>query len=344
MAKVLKFFKKKWYLGILTVLLVAYILYRNNYARISQLKQNGYVVKKSTLKDILSLSGQVDAEEKISLKFQTSGRLAWVGVKEGDLVKKSQAVASLDQRDLKNRLTKYLNSYAIERNNFEQVIEDEWNQQYDLSQSLRDQARRDLQNNQYNLDNSVLDVELQNLSMEYANLYSPIDGIVTRVDTPYPGVNVTPAGAQFDVVNPDTVFLSATAEQTDVVKLKQGMRANVVFDAYPDTTYTSNLYYIAYTPDPSETGTVYDIKLKLDDRANALPLKMGMTGDLDFKLKERDNVLSVPTSYLGRDKKGAYVYIFVGDKKTKKYVTTGEEVDVNTIVTSGLREGDVVYD
>lgn len=46
-----------------------------------------YKVKRQTLSESLTFSGSVDAQEKATLRFQTSGRLAWVGVTEGDVVK-----------------------------------------------------------------------------------------------------------------------------------------------------------------------------------------------------------------------------------------------------------------
>ena len=41
-------------------------------------------VERKNLTEKLTVSGEVNAEEKASLKFQTSGLLSWVGVKEGD--------------------------------------------------------------------------------------------------------------------------------------------------------------------------------------------------------------------------------------------------------------------
>jgi len=52
------------------------------------------VVKKKDLLESVSASGKVEAEEEAVLTFQTSGRLAWVGVKEGDRVEQWQAIAS----------------------------------------------------------------------------------------------------------------------------------------------------------------------------------------------------------------------------------------------------------
>ena len=307
-------------------------------------KVDSYVIKREDLKEVLTLSGEIDAEEKATLKFQTSGRLAWVGVKEGDYVKKYQTLASLDQRDVKNRMQKYLNTFVSQRLTFEQTKDDYWNKQYDLSESIRKSAERTLQDSQYDLNNSVLDVELQNLSLEYANLWTPIEGIVTHVSVPFAGVNITPAGADFEVVNPKTLFFSVAAEQGDVINLQEGATGEISFDAYPEKKFNASLYYISFSPKDGETGTVYELRLKLNDQAQKLGLKLAMTGDVDFLIKQEKNVLSAPSSFIKKDSKGDYVFIGKPDKKVKKYIDISVEIDGKYVITNGLQDKEIIYD
>jgi macrolide-specific efflux system membrane fusion protein len=157
-----KIFQKKW---LILIVLIAAII---GYFFFSQPKkeEKTYEATKKNLKEELVFSGKIDAEEKAVLRFQTSGRLAWVGVKEGQTVKKYQAIASLDQRDLKNRLDKYLNTYAKQRNSFDQTIDDyqkTWTTAPD--KLIADKAKRILENSQYDLNNAVLDVEYQNFTL-----------------------------------------------------------------------------------------------------------------------------------------------------------------------------------
>jgi len=56
------------------------------------------VIRKGNVNVVISASGEIKAEKDITLQFQTGGLLTWVGVKEGDKVKKGQAIASLDSR------------------------------------------------------------------------------------------------------------------------------------------------------------------------------------------------------------------------------------------------------
>lgn len=340
----IKFLKKRWYLILFGALFLGFFLYKNNAASKTKNKVDSYTIKRENLKEVLTLSGEIDAEEKATLKFQTSGRLAWVGVKEGDFVKKYQVIASLDQRDLKNRMTKYLNTYTVQRNTFEQSKDDNLSNQNDLSQSIRDEAKRVLENNQYSLNNTVLDVEYQNLSLEYANLWTPIEGIVTHVSVPFAGVNITPAGADFEVVNPKTLFFSVSAEQGDIINLQEGAVGDISFDAFPEKKFKTTVYYLSFSPKDGETGTVYELRLKLDDEAASLPLRLGMSGDVDFTIKEEAGVLSVPSSFIKKDKKGDYVYVGSPDKKVKKYIDISREIDGKYIITNGLQEKEVIYD
>lgn len=340
---VFKKIKKRWYfILIVLITFLAPFFYQKQAFSAKAKKENEYIVKRQTLKEELSLSGKIDAEEQATLRFQSSGRLTWVGVKEGDYVKKYQGIASLDQRDLKNRLTKYLNTYVKSRLDFDQTKDDYWNKQYDLSETIRKSAQRILEKNQYDLNNAVLDVEYQDLSVEYANLSTPIEGIVVRVNSPYAGVNITPSQAEFEIVNPKTVYFSASADQTEVVKLKEKMKGRIVLDSYEDKELGGEIEKISFVPKTGETGTVYEIKIYFNEDNSDYKYRLGMTGDVSFILKEKKNAIAVPSSYIKSDRKGKFVYKKVNDKKEKFYIKTGEEIDDKVEVIEGIKDGDLI--
>lgn len=333
----IKFLKKRWYLILLAIFFIGFVFYKNNTALKAKNKVDSYTIKRENLKEVLTLSGEIDAEEKVSLKFQTSGRLVWVGVKEGDYVKKYQGIASLDQRDVKKTLEKKLLTFSKTRWDFDQTKDDN-------KDVLTDKIKRVLEKSQFDLTSSILDVELQNLALEYSYLSSPIEGIVTHVSVPYAGVNITPAGADFEVVNPKTLFFSVAAEQGDVINLKEGDEGDISFDAFPEKKFKGNLYYISFSPKDGETGTVYELRLKLDNKAMELPLKLAMTGDIDFVVKEEKGVLSAPSSFIKKDGKGNYVYVGDLNKKVKKYIDISQEIDGKYVITNGLQDKEIIYD
>jgi macrolide-specific efflux system membrane fusion protein len=302
------------------------------------------MVTRKDLKDQLTISGEVNASERTVLRFQSSGRLTWVGVKEGDYVKKGQLIAALDQREVQKRLQKYLVNYNNVRSDFDQKQDDNKEPNiWSLTDDQRREARRLGDKAQNNLNSAVLDVELQTLSIEYSNLVSPIDGLVIRVDAPVSGVNITPTQAEFEIANPQTLYFSALADQTEVVKLKIGQQADLAFDAYPETSVTpSFITELSYIPKQGETGTVYEVKLGFNPYGSSY--RIGMTGDATLTLRQKNSALAVPSSFINTEAKRKYVYTMQDGKKKKVYVTTGEIFDTQTEIISGLVAGDTIYD
>jgi len=339
----LGFIKKRWYIILIVVVALGLFINQQRTAQAKKEKDTTYVIKRQDLKETLALSGEIDADEHVVLRFQTSGRLAWVGVKVGDTVKKYQTIATLDQRELKKNLQKKLLTYAQTRNSFDQTGSDNQRigDQPTNDLDLGDKMKRLLENAQYGLDSSVLDVELTNLSMEYSNLFTPISGVVTRIDSKYAGVNITAAQAEFEIINPDTLYFTFTADQTEITKLSDGMRGEMSFDAFPDQKKEGALYYISYTPKTGETGTVYEGRMHIDSK-DLSHYRFGMTGDVTFVLSEKINVVAIPSNYVKTDIKGKYVTKIINGKQEKTYLTVGPDIDGYYEVLKGLEEGNVI--
>ena len=336
MKKIFKYIKKHWLIVIILVFLLGFGLYKQ-VAQSTKEGEASYKVKKQNLKETLTFAGEIDAEEKVTLRFQTSGRLNWIGVKEGDFVKKFQTIAVLDQRDVKKRLEKTLQDYLTERADFDQDIDD-------YKVITNDEVKRILEKSQYGLNKSVLDVELQNLAVEFSNLFTPIEGVVTKISSPYAGVNITPAQAEFEVVNPNSIYFSAVIDQTELVGLEEGKGGILTLDPYPDENVDVKIESISFAPIEGESGTVYEAKLFFDVDNSSYKYRLGMTGDVEFVLREIKNIIAVPSEFVISEGNKRYVTVDENGKKVKSYVTTGEIIDDFTQIKSGLEEGDVIYD
>jgi len=303
-----------------------------------------FVVTKQDLVEELSLSGEIDAEEKVELRFQTSGLLTWVGVKEGDRVKKFQTLASLDKRELQNSMSKLLNTYSKTRWDFEQAQADNKDWQTDgMTDEARATVKRTLDKYQFDLNNSVLSVESQSLALKYATLWTPIEGVVTNVDAPVAGQNITPATATFEVVNPKSIIFSATADQTEVVSFSEGMQGVVSLDSFVDTEIPAEVKDISYTPKAGESGTVYEIKMSIDMGEDNQKVRLGMTGDVSFVTKEFKDVLVIPEGYLKKSDGKYFVTLLSKGIKTQKEVGIGDSIEGMVIIREGLNEKDTIY-
>jgi RND family efflux transporter MFP subunit len=337
------FLKKRWYIILIIFIAVGVYLYQQRSAQAIKAKESTYTIGRQDMKEMLSLAGEIQADEHIVLRFQTSGRLAWVGVKEGDTVKKYQTIASLDQREVKKKLQKSLLSYAQTRNSFDQTGSDNQRigDQPTNDLDLGDKMKRLLENAQYGLTSSVLDVELTNLAIEYSNLSTPIDGVIIRADSKYAGVNITPSQAEFEVVNPKTLYFSFTADQTEITKLSEGMQGELNMDSFPNEKKEGTLYYISYTPKAGETGTVYEGRLKIPSDS-VTRYRLGMTGDASFTLSEKKNVVVIADKFIRTEGDNKYVTRIKNGKEEKVLIKTGLETDGYLEILSGVEEGDIV--
>jgi membrane fusion protein, multidrug efflux system len=341
--KIFSIFKNKWFIIGIIVGAIGLFFYFSS-QKSAQTENGSYKVVRQDLKEIVALSGKVDAEEHVTLQFQTSGKVVWVGVKEGDYVEKYQGIASLDQRQVQKQIEKYLNNYMTTRWDYEQSKEDNQRQMTEgVTRELRDKAKRLIEQDQFALNNSVLDVELQTLAKEAAYLYSPIEGIVVKANPEQAGINSSLTDTKYEIVNPNTLYFSVTADQTEVVKFQEGMQAEISIDAYPDEHVTAFVESISYTPKTDETGTVYEMKMSLDG-ADLDKYRLGMTGDAEFTLQEIPDVLVVPSRYIETEGNKKYVYKMVDGKLQKTQVTIGADIEGDIEVKTGVKEGDVLYE
>ena len=337
----INFLKKRWYLLALVLLIAGIFVYRQKQTAVSKILENSYTLTREKVSESLSFSGKVDAYDKASLTFPVSGKLSWVGVKEGDRVEKWQILAKLDSYEAQRNLEKVLRDYSKQREDFEQSRQVTYKDQTTFS-AVNDTVKRILEKNQWDLEKAVLDVELKDYALKLTTLSTPIAGIVTHIDDSVAGVTAVAAQSRIDVINPETIYFSAAADQTEVIKLFAGQKGNLVFDSYSEENIEAAIDSISYTPKEDETGTVYEIKLSFPKGDDLLRFRLGMTGDVEFITKEKDNILAVPTNATTQEEGKFYVHKISNGRKIKTEITTGEILDSKTEVLSGLSEGDTI--
>lgn len=320
------------------IIVVGFLIYRNYQAEQKNNKIEKTQVARGDLAEEVTISGKIKAEEDIVLHFQTSGKVSWIGVKEGDMVKKYQTIATLDTQEIKKNLDKKLNTFLNTRTDFDQTQDD-----YD-DKVITDAIKRIINKTQYDLNNAVLDVKLQNLALDLSRLSTPIEGVVVKTDPAYAGINIISTQAQYEIVNPETIYFEALADQTEVAKLREKMKGILVLDPYLDTTLEGSIQNISFTPKTDETGTVYAVKFIFPSKNTDYRYKLGMTGDLTLTTQKKNNVLYLPIKFIKTDDGKKYVTQKLYKKQTKKFITIGIETNNYIEVVSGLSEGDTVYD
>lgn len=341
-AKTLSKLKKFRWLGIIIALAVAggFFLSKSN----AEKKENSYktfTAVKGNLENSISASGKITGEEKATLRFQSSGQLAWVGVKEGDFVQKWQALASLDKNTLEKQLRQELIDYENERYDMDEERKDNniSSNQFD-GFTMSDNLKYDLLRSQNTLNRTILDVELSSLAMKYATLITPIEGIITKIDTHYAGINITPAGSEFEVVNPAFLIFEAYIDETDIAKINTGNTVSILLDAFPDKKLSGTISFIGFTStNTSGGGTAFPTKIIPSDTEG---LRIGMNGDIDIVTSSKKQVLIVPIEAVREKDQAKYVWQKLDSDFVKTEVETGEENDDSVEILSGLAPEDIV--
>lgn len=300
-------------------------------------------VKKEDILQTVSASGEIEAESQVTLKFQTSGLLTWVGVKEGDYVKKWQAIASLDKRELEKNIKKELNDYMNERWNFEQDRETYRITTDDLSKyTLTNEFRRILEKAQFDLDNTVLDVEIKDLAIKLATITTPIEGIVTQIDEPTPGVNITPATATFTIADSSKMKFVVNVDESDIGQVRIGQKVKLTLDAYPDEEFEGEVGKIAFAAITTKGGgTAFPVDILLPENEKE-KFKIGMNGDAEMIIAQEKEVLTVPTETIKEKNGKRYVEVIEGRSIKEVEVETGIESENEIQIIKGLVEGQVV--
>jgi RND family efflux transporter MFP subunit len=322
---------------VIVVVLLSFVLYRKYAPKSPDQLYQLETIQKQDIKQIVSASGSIASETEVDLKFQTSGLLAWVGVKEGDLVKKWQAIASLDTRALRKSLEQELIDYSKGRNDFEEMRLETYGEGTDLTDTIK----RILQKNQWDLNRAVLDVELQSITMQYATIISPIDGIVTHIDVPVPGVNITATTALFTIADPQNLEFIAKIDEVDIGFLEATQSAQIILDSYPDDpidTFISSIDFASTTD--SSGSTVYLARFKLNN-PNLNHYRLGMNGEVIITTSQKSDVIAVPYQSILEDDQ-TEVQLIKEDQIIKVPVTTGIIGEDYIEITSGLTEGQTI--
>lgn len=310
----------------------------NSESKFNPKTQTTITPQKETITEEITLTGSINATLKANLHFQASGQLAWVGVKAGDTVKKYQSIASLNKEALKKQLEIEFNNYKTAATNF-----------YDTSDEykdsiLTDEVRRILQRSQNTLNNSVASYELNDLSIKYSTLTTPIAGVVVSVDQPNAGTNVLVTDNIATVIDPQSIYFSSKIDQEDVPKIKVGNKATIKLDSFSDTVFDSQISYIAFTPVSGESSTVYEVRFSLPKDSNGdLKYRIGMDGDVSIPVKQNENALTLPIDSIYQDQEQTYVLVKGSNNDlTKKIIKTGIENDTTVEILEGLSENDQV--
>ena len=300
---------------------------------------------------IVNALGTVTPLATVTVQTQINGILTDVGFTEGQLVKKGDFLAQIDQRPYEYLKEQYEGQLAHDQGLLAQAQMDLTRYQTLAQQNsiARQQAEDQVFIVQQYAGSVKQDqglVDAQTLNIAYCRIVSPIAGRVgLRLVDPgnYVQTTNTSGIAVITQLQPITVIFSIPEDELPGIMPQFNAGATLVVTAYDRANLrelaTGKVLAVDNQIDTT-TGTV-KVRAQFDNTENTLfPNQFVNARLLVTTLK---NVVTVPTPAIQRGAPGAYVYVINADNTVSvRQVTTGA-VDGNiTQVRSGLSAGERV--
>lgn len=234
----------------------------------------------------------VRSETEVTLSAQRTGRVVFLPVKEGDLVKEGRVVCRLD---LTEESVQSENVLAQSRANYEEAeknlkrIEGLFEKGM-LAQQDLDTARKAYAVAKSQHDAAALDAGIKR---DYSIIKAPFSGVVAKKFTEV-GELLLPGKQIMTIVNPDRIYVLATIDEVDVGRLKLGQPVKITVDAFPGEEFQGVVRRISPIVSggklETRTADVWIYFSKKDPR-----LKPGMSADVEILIFTLNKVLSVPS-------------------------------------------------
>ncbi len=345
---------KKWIIMVIVVLVVAaasfgaYKLFLNKANK--EVNFQTETVKRRDIASSVQSTGviraKIGAEVKVGARI--SGRVERLFANIGDVVKKGQLIARIEQEDLKAKVNEASMNLKINEANLDlaqknlQRMQNLYAKDF-VSKDKVDVAERDYKTAVAQSNQIKETIRYNETQMSYANIYAPISGIIASVTTQQ-GETVSASSLNVPtfvtIVDLTRLEIYAYVDETDIGKITPGFEATFTVDSFPDKDFKGKVTAI-YPKATIQDNVVYYITVISIDNPEG-KLKPDMTVNATIYLNKRDNVLAVPNKSIKREGGKKVVTVLENDKPVQKTVKTGWKDSTYTEIIEGLKEGDKV--
>jgi RND family efflux transporter MFP subunit len=306
---------------------------------------------------VLTASGYVVAQREASVSSKGTGILIYLGVVEGDKVKKGQIIARLDDRDIVAQLDEAKSSLDLYRAQLKE-IENNYNREKELfsrglsSQQSLDQAETAYKSLLANVDIASARIRAAEVALENMIIRAPFDGTVLtknaevgEIVAPF-GASTTSRAAVVTIADMNSLMVETDVSESNIQKIKQDLDCEIVLDSNPGKTYQGYVFKIVPTADRSKATVLVKVGFKsYDDRVlPEMSAKVSFLAEQSNEEKDQEPVLTAPLSAVEDFEGRKIVYVVVDDKTVQKEITTGRLFGNYVEITSGLEEGEKIID
>jgi HlyD family secretion protein len=283
-------------------------------------------VQKRDLTAYVTASGQVQPHTKVDVASDVSGRIVKLSVKEGDVVTKGQFLLQIDpatyqadvQREaaavasakadlarakanLDQSANAYRRSAEIVKTNAALISAEQLEElktTVDVNTALFQAAQHQVDQNNAALQNS-------NSLLAKTTILAPMNGRITKLavqqgETAVPGTFSKDQALLLTISDMSVLETKVKVDETDVARLHVGDTAQVLIDAFPDTTFRGKVTEIAHssvtagttTTGSSDQAVDYEVRVQLLDPP--IDTRPDFSATAKIVWDSRKAVLSIP--------------------------------------------------
>jgi multidrug efflux pump subunit AcrA (membrane-fusion protein) len=168
-------------------------------------------------------------------------------------------------------------------------------------------------------------------------VYSPLTGTVTAVNGQL-GATVTTTTSLGTVGVLTDLYVDAKVPETQVASVKLGLKAEIVFEAFPGRVFQAVIQRVS--PVVDTTSRTKTIRLRFLSDASSVSL--GMFAKVKVYFENRPEKVLVPQEAVITRNNKPYAFVVADGKGVRREVSEGLLVDGTLEVESGLKAGEIL--
>ncbi|MEP7330020.1 MAG: efflux RND transporter periplasmic adaptor subunit, partial [Betaproteobacteria bacterium] len=315
---------------------------------------------------LLNATGYVVAQRKAAISSKATGRLEWLGVAEGSVVKAGDVIARIDARDVNAQSeaaaanvvaanAALVQAQAEERDALVQLkrAQDLLAKNFvseasvDTAKARADRAVAGVANARATVASAQATSRNAMVSVDYTVIRAPFDGVILSKsanvgDLVTPFSNATDSkGAVVSMADMSTLEVEADVAESSLSKIKVGQPAEIVLDALPDTRFRGRISRVVPTVDRAKATVMTKVKFDVID-PRILP---EMSAKVSFLAQEvtpeqQKPLLAVASDALVQRDGRTVVFAIRDGRAVAVPVTAGQKIGDVTAIVGAVKSGE----
>ena len=282
-------------------------------------------------------TGVVQPDTVVEVKSKASGEILEMRAETGAVVARGALLVRVDQRTPRNTLNQAeadldVGKARLQNADAQKRRSDELFKSQSITEQEHEAAVLAVANAKAEVVRAQVAVENARISMEDTNVLAPISGTIISKSVERGQVISSPTrdvgggSVLLKMADLNLVQVRTSVDETDIGKIRPGLRATVTVDAYPNQPFDGEVLKIEPQAETQQNVTMFPVQVRIDNR-NGL-LRPGMNADVDLRIGRRDSVLAVPNSALRtqRDVSSAAKVLGISDAQLQPMLAAAQKV------------------